>query len=108
MKSQALFIGFLFIGLAAKAQDGVEKIQVTDELRQKFALEAKAPDPSQIVYITPPELLKKSNPVLLQPDPSQIVTETPPSLRKKTLSLQQTGDPQNVSGTPPASSTPKK
>ena len=108
MKSPALFIGFLFIALAAKAQDGVTKMQVTDELRKKFASEAKAPDPSQIVYTTPPELLKRSNPVLLQPDPSQIVTETPPELRKKTLPLPQANGTQNATDTPPASSTPKK
>lgn len=101
MKGQALFIVFLFTALAAKAQDGVVHMQVTDELRQKFAREAKAPDPSQIVSTTPPELLKASHPVLLEPDSSQIVTETPPALRKKTIPQQQTG-------TPPALSTPKQ
>lgn len=87
MKIQALFIIFLLGTSAAKAQDGVIKIQVTDDLRKKFAAEARQPDPSQIVSVTPPELLKQSNPELKQADASQIVTETPPSLRKRAFSL---------------------
>ena len=96
MKAHLLLVGFLLAAAAGKAQaqEGVVEMKVTEELRKKFMEEAHLPDPSQIVSVTPPQLLKPSAVILHDPVASQIVTETPASLRKRSLAAPAPSEPQ--------------
>jgi len=89
MRTTIILAGFVFAGIAAKAQsqEGVITMKVTDDLRKRFAQEAHLPDPSEIIYETAPQLLKSTNVALHDPDPSIVSYETPPALRKRSLTL---------------------